>query len=287
MLRGRRSRPSRGSPSAIAPDETTQTGSPPPTIRRSRARARGARERRTRPPGPTTRLEPELDDDRHRVWRAVADDAVLAQPEIAVRDRAARAGDAVDVDPRLGRAGQLEAVGEPRRRVPEGGRPAVAVEEALGRGRVLGDDPGGEAGGLLVRDPHAPRRARRRARPSPSPTRSGSLAHSWPSGSSSGSRARRRRRGSRAPSRAKSVEERRAGRRRAAVDEREVEPVADAEPVEARLGERERLLGRGRRRGRRGRRRPRRARACGRRSRRRAARARPSLARCRAGSRAG
>ena len=68
----------------------------------------------------------------------------------------------------------------------------------------------------------------------------------------------------------------------------EVEPVADAEPVEARLDERARLRGIGGRVRRRGRRRPRRGRAsrtpC---SRRDAARARPSSRRCRAGSRAG
>ncbi len=132
-FRGRRSRPSRGSPSAIAPDETTQTGSPPSTIVRISRRARAAASAATVPPGPATRLDPSLTTTASPALRPVADDAVLAQPEVAVRDRAARAGNAVDVDPGLGRAGQLEAVGEPRRRVPEAGGAAVAVEEALGR----------------------------------------------------------------------------------------------------------------------------------------------------------
>ena len=53
-------RPSRGSPSAIAPDETTQTGVPPRTSSPiSRARARST-DRRTRPPAPATSDEPSL-----------------------------------------------------------------------------------------------------------------------------------------------------------------------------------------------------------------------------------
>ena len=235
--------------------------------------------------GPTTRLVPSL-TTTVTALRAVADDAVLAKPEVAVRDRPARPGRPVDVDPRLWRARQLEAVREPRRRVPEGGRPAIAVEEAPGRLGVLGDDPRGEPGGLLVRDPHAPRRGRRRARPSRSRTRSGSLAHSCPSGRVERLRAATVPRTS-SPCARKSSSSAGEHVRRAAVDEREVQAVADAEPVEARLRERERLLPRRPTRGRRGRRRPRRARACARRSRRPAARARPCSGRCRAGSRAG
>ena len=57
----------------------------------------------------------------------VADDAVLAEPEVAVGDRPARAGRPVDVDPGLRRAGQREAVGEagrsPARRPPYRGSP--------------------------------------------------------------------------------------------------------------------------------------------------------------------
>ena len=134
------------------------------TIARDLARrARAAATRRTRPPGPATRLEPSLTTTRHRrcvpspttrYWRSQRSRYVTGPRG---------PGTPVDVDPGLGRAGQLEAVGEPRRRVPEGGRAAVAVEEALGRGRVLGDDPRGEAGGLVVRDPQPPRRGRRRA----------------------------------------------------------------------------------------------------------------------------
>ena len=60
----------------------------------------------------------ELDDDPHRPavigLGAVADDAVLAQPQVAVGDGPARAGRPLDVDPRLRRAVQLEAVREPR-----------------------------------------------------------------------------------------------------------------------------------------------------------------------------
>ena len=59
--RGRRSRPSCGRPSAIAPDETTATGSPPRTIASDLARARDrAPLRRTDPRGPATRLVPSL-----------------------------------------------------------------------------------------------------------------------------------------------------------------------------------------------------------------------------------
>ncbi len=63
---------------------------------------------------------------------------------------------------------------------------AVAVEEPLrGRG-VLGDDRGGEPGGLVVRDPRAPRRRRPTSATVIVATRSGSEAHSCPSGRSSG-----------------------------------------------------------------------------------------------------
>ncbi len=77
-------------------------------------------------------------------------------------------------------------------------------------------------------------------------TRSGSLAHSCPSGASSGTRAVDRPAHLEARRR-EDVEQRGHDVRRVPVDEREVQPVADAEPVEARLRERERLLPRRRR----------------------------------------
>ncbi len=59
-LRGLRSSPNRERPSAIAPDETTHTGEPPrTTVAISRARD-WSTDRRTRPRGPTIRLEPSL-----------------------------------------------------------------------------------------------------------------------------------------------------------------------------------------------------------------------------------
>ena len=64
-LRGRRSSPSRGSPSAIAPEETTQTGSPPATIRAISRAARAQQRRRTARRARDQRRA-ELDDDGHR-----------------------------------------------------------------------------------------------------------------------------------------------------------------------------------------------------------------------------
>ena len=55
--------------------------------------------------------------------------------------------------PGLGRAEQSEAVREPRRRVPESRRTAVAVQETLRRGLVLGHDRRSEPGGFVVGDP--------------------------------------------------------------------------------------------------------------------------------------
>ena len=140
-------------------------------LARSPPRARAAASGADGPRASTTRLEPSLTTSGllHRLLRPVADDAVLAQPEIAIRDGPARSRHAVDVDPRLGRAGQREPVGEARRRVPERRGAAVGVEEALGRRLVLGDDRSGEAGRLVDSRARPPRRAsRRRAR---SPTR--------------------------------------------------------------------------------------------------------------------
>jgi hypothetical protein len=88
------------------------------------------------------------------VLGTVADDAVLAEAEIAIRHRPARTGKAVDVDTGLGGAEQRVAVGETRRRVPERGGPAIGVEKAVGRGSVLGDDRGRETGRFLVCDAH-------------------------------------------------------------------------------------------------------------------------------------
>src|SRR5262249_46654238 len=84
--------------------------------------------------------------------RAVADDPVLAQPQIAVRDGPARAGCGVDVDPGLGRTREREPIREPCGRVPEGSGAAVPVEKPLRGDWILGDDAGGEARGLLVGD---------------------------------------------------------------------------------------------------------------------------------------
>src|SRR6266851_10125307 len=84
--------------------------------------------------------------------RAVADDPVLAQAEIAVAHRAARAGEPVDVDSRLRRAEQLEAVDEARRRIPERRRSAVRLEEPRGGGLALGDDRRGESRRDVVRE---------------------------------------------------------------------------------------------------------------------------------------
>ena len=152
-------------------------------------------------------------------------------------------GRPVDVDPGLRGAGELEAVREPGRRVPERGRAAIAVEEALGGGRIVGDDPGREPGRLLVRDlerivDSVDERDRHRRDPigitRPLVTerpveRERSLdvaAHLEPS----------------CP---EELQEPWHERLRLAVDEGEVEPVADAEPVEAVLGEHDRPLGRG------------------------------------------
>ena len=152
--------------------------------------------------------------------------------------------------------------------------PRYASRNRCGRGLVLGDDRRGEAGRLAVRErdrlverlddahrdrrdalgvvrPLVPDRARARAR---------------------------RSRAARARRRARTL-----GR---AVDEQQIEAVADAEPVEARLDERA-APSRGRRPPRyRGHRRPRRGRASGPRAARPPARAPRSSRRCRAGSRA-
>ena len=126
--------------------------------------------------------------------------------------------------------------------MPEGRRAAIAVEEPLGRRGILGDDPRREAGRLLVRDPHSlvepvdeRDRDRRRpigiARPLMAERRierlgAGHVAADFE------------------PARAELLDELCSNGGRAPVDEQEVEPVADPEPVEARLGDRERLLAR-------------------------------------------
>ena len=122
------------------------------------------------------------------------------------------------------------------------GRAAVAVEEALGCVAVLGDDPRREPGRLVVRDPQRlvepvdegnrhGRDALRVARPFVADRRVERLRPPSPRTSSSCERKRSRSGSSSSCARP--------------VDEREVEPVADAQPVDARLGERKRLLPRG------------------------------------------
>ena len=155
--RGRRSRPRNGSPSAIAPEETTRPARRRATIAAiSRAR-RPSTLRRTLPPGPATRLVPSLTTTvtcESPLLGAVAHDAVLAQPEVAVRDGPARPGRPVDVDPRLRRARQLVAVGEARRRVPERGRPAVASRKRSAASASSATIPAASPEVSLVRDPH-------------------------------------------------------------------------------------------------------------------------------------
>ena len=70
IVRGRRSSPSLGRPSAIAPDETTQTGSPAPTSDASSPRARVNQFGAHLAVLPHDEPGSELDDDRlvQRVW---------------------------------------------------------------------------------------------------------------------------------------------------------------------------------------------------------------------------
>ena len=227
-------------------------------------------------PSPTdNQARPELDDDRHRVWLPSPIDPVLPKPQVAVGDRPAWARNAVDVDPRLGRAGELEPIREPGRRVPERGRAAIAVEETRGGPVVLGDDPGGKPGRLLVGD------LQRLVDPVDQCDRDGRDALGVARPLVADRPVERLAAGNVAPHIQILLDEQAEQCREQllcpAVDEREVEPVADAEPVEAGLGE-ARAPCRGlRRRARRARHRPRRGRASGRRSGPPAGRARRSL----------
>ena len=106
--RGRAVEPEPASPSAIAPDETTQTRSPAADElrdlggpRRTSSAGRGrARRRRA--------LEPSLTTSRSPALGAVADDVGTGAARVAVGDRPARARHPVDVDSRLRRAGERE-----------------------------------------------------------------------------------------------------------------------------------------------------------------------------------
>ena len=148
--------------------------------------------------------------------------------------------------PGLRRPGEREAVGESRRRLPERGRPSVSAEESLRRCGVVGDNRRCEPRGFGVRDPDClvevvdevdgdRRDAIRVVRPFVSePSR----------------RAGRRPRACLArlgcahveAEPAEELDEVGQEADRTAIDEAEVEPVADAEPVEARLDDRQESL---------------------------------------------
>src|SRR5436305_12969880 len=85
---------------------------------------------------------------------AVANNAILAEAEIAIRHRPTRAGEAVDTYAGLGCAEQLVTVGETRRRVPERGGSAICVDKAVGSDSVLRDNRSRKPGRLLIRDAH-------------------------------------------------------------------------------------------------------------------------------------
>jgi MFS family permease len=77
-------------------------------------------------------------------------DDELAEVEVTERDRAAGAGDGVDVDPGLRDGEQLEPVEQAGGGVPERAGAGVARKELRGGGPVGRDDRRGQARGLLV-----------------------------------------------------------------------------------------------------------------------------------------
>ena len=77
---------------------------------------------------------------------------VLTQVQVAERDRAARPRHVIDVDAGLRGPEQLEAIQQPGGRVPERPGSDVCVQELARVLGIGGDDAGGEPGGLLVGD---------------------------------------------------------------------------------------------------------------------------------------
>jgi MFS family permease len=106
------------------------------------------------PPGPPGALEP-----RELAGTGPGRHDELAQGQVPEGHRAARAGHRVEVDPRLGQFKQLEPVQEPGCRVPERTGPRVGHQELLRGVRVGRGDARRQSGGLVVGDPGGRRRA--------------------------------------------------------------------------------------------------------------------------------